>query len=182
MKLIGNTDVEDALLRLDNLTKEEALMASAEHLKSTHSIDEGVQGIRRRLEDVGNRTQCVHGRVEIVDEGVQEVRDAVRCVDHKVQNVDHNVQGIGNKVDQVNRQHLSTLLSLLLNLIKFSQRTTSEMAFETGYHLRIRPLTTIFCVPLITRGQLNGSLVVKISIFGNLVVPSFGYTENVRCS
>ncbi|KAI0263498.1 hypothetical protein BGY98DRAFT_1192421 [Russula aff. rugulosa BPL654] len=35
-KLVGNTDIEDSLERLDRLTQEEARMASAELLKVTH--------------------------------------------------------------------------------------------------------------------------------------------------
>jgi methyl-accepting chemotaxis protein len=117
MKLIGNTDVEDSLQRLDDLTNEEAWMASAELRRSAHNIGEGVQGAIRGMEGVNNKMQDVHGEVERVGEGVQEVCAAVQGVDHKVQNIDVNVQGVSNKVDQVNRQYLSTSLSLLFNLI-----------------------------------------------------------------
>ncbi|KAI0267942.1 hypothetical protein BGY98DRAFT_1068907, partial [Russula aff. rugulosa BPL654] len=44
-KLVGNTDIEDSLQRLDRLTQEEARMASAELLKVTHTVDNRVQGI-----------------------------------------------------------------------------------------------------------------------------------------
>jgi hypothetical protein len=66
--LIGNTDVEDALQRLNNLTEEEARIASAELLRTSRGLGEGV---------------------------------------HRV----------GVEVDRANRQHFSTLLSLLLYLI-----------------------------------------------------------------
>jgi hypothetical protein len=53
-KLIGRTDVEDALLQLDSLTKEESLMAVAKNLEITHhvkilaeEIDDKVQVIDR---------------------------------------------------------------------------------------------------------------------------------------
>jgi hypothetical protein len=39
MKLVGRTDIEDAMKKLDTLTQEEALMASAEALKVVRSVD-----------------------------------------------------------------------------------------------------------------------------------------------
>ena len=42
-RLIGRTDVEDALLRLDSLTKEESLMAVAKNLEITHRVKERTQ-------------------------------------------------------------------------------------------------------------------------------------------
>ena len=38
-KLLGKSDVEDALRRLDKLTQEEARMATAEVLKVTQRVD-----------------------------------------------------------------------------------------------------------------------------------------------
>ena len=131
MKLTGNTDLKDALHRLDSLTKEEALMASAELQRRIHSVDDGVRGIRRGVEDVDNNVQSVHSKVECVNKGVQDVHDTVqgvelrlRGIDNKVQDVDDKVQGVHNEVYQGNRQHL-TLLSSLINLI-----------FLTGNRLR----------------------------------------------
>ena len=39
-KLLGKSDIEDALKRLDTLTQEEARMAIAEVLKVTHIMDD----------------------------------------------------------------------------------------------------------------------------------------------
>ena len=41
-KLLGRNDIEDALKRLDTLTVEEARMAIAETLNTTHSMDEKI--------------------------------------------------------------------------------------------------------------------------------------------
>jgi hypothetical protein len=41
--------MEDALKRLDKLTQEEVRMATAEVLRTTHAIDEGVKGVREVL-------------------------------------------------------------------------------------------------------------------------------------
>jgi hypothetical protein len=79
-RLIGRTDLEDALRRLDKLTHEEARMATAEVLRMTHAIDETVTGVREqvlvvddRLVSVDNRMVNVDNRVATVDGKVTEV-------------------------------------------------------------------------------------------------------------
>jgi hypothetical protein len=47
-RLIGRTDVEDALLRLDSLTKDESLMAVAKNLEITHRVDQNVMVVKER--------------------------------------------------------------------------------------------------------------------------------------
>ena len=46
-RLIGRTDMEDALKKLDRLTQEEVGMAVAQNLKATHVVDERVRGVAR---------------------------------------------------------------------------------------------------------------------------------------
>ncbi|KAF8470952.1 hypothetical protein DFH94DRAFT_847480 [Russula ochroleuca] len=48
-KLIGRTDMEDALKRLDKLTQEEARMAVAQNLKATQIVDERVKGVANTM-------------------------------------------------------------------------------------------------------------------------------------
>ncbi|KAI0284745.1 hypothetical protein BC826DRAFT_144391 [Russula brevipes] len=76
-KLVGRTDMEDALDRLDKLTDEEARMATAEVLKATHAVDERVRG-------VDNRVAGVDERVAGIGDRVADVHDRVRAVDEKV--------------------------------------------------------------------------------------------------
>jgi len=45
-RLVGRTEVEDALLRLDSLTKDESLMMAARSLEITHHVDGNVQAIK----------------------------------------------------------------------------------------------------------------------------------------
>jgi hypothetical protein len=68
-KLVGNTEIEDSLQRLDKLTQEEARMASAELLKVTNGIDGNVQDI---------------GRVQYVDDRIQGVNDKLEQVDRSL--------------------------------------------------------------------------------------------------
>ena len=44
-KLLGRTDIEDALKKLENLSHDEALMATAQVLKATHNVDDKVQEV-----------------------------------------------------------------------------------------------------------------------------------------
>jgi hypothetical protein len=86
-RLIGRTDMEDVLKRLDKLTHEEARMAVAQNLKATHNVDQRVRGIANTVEAVGDR--------------VTSVDDRVACVDGKVTNVDDRVKVFGDKVAEV---------------------------------------------------------------------------------
>ena len=43
--LVGRKEVEDALLRLDSLTKEESLMAVTRNLEATHCVDRILRGV-----------------------------------------------------------------------------------------------------------------------------------------
>jgi len=49
-RLMGKTNVEDALLRLDLLTKEESLMVAARNLEVTHTIKVLVENIDDKLQ------------------------------------------------------------------------------------------------------------------------------------
>jgi hypothetical protein len=52
-KLVGRTDIEDAMKKLDKLTQEEALMASAEAIKLVRSVD-------NKMDTVVDSTQRVY--------------------------------------------------------------------------------------------------------------------------
>ncbi|KAH9981775.1 hypothetical protein BJV77DRAFT_354094 [Russula vinacea] len=51
-KLIGKTDLEDALKRLDKLTQDEARMATAEVLRATHAVDDRVASLGNQVAEV----------------------------------------------------------------------------------------------------------------------------------
>jgi hypothetical protein len=72
-RLIGRTDMEDALKRLDKLTQEEARMATAEVLRTAHAIDERVRGVNEQVLAVGDRVASVHDKVAEVINGAQVI-------------------------------------------------------------------------------------------------------------
>ena len=79
-KLIGKTEIEDALKRLDKLTNEEVRMVTAQVLKATHTVDDRVV----RIDD----------RVARVDEGVARIDGRVASIDDRVVHVDERVAGV----------------------------------------------------------------------------------------
>jgi uncharacterized protein YoxC len=112
--LIGNTDIEDSLQRLDRLTQEEAQMASAELLRVAHSTEDTVKGLEGKVQDVhgdvqdiGNKVQGVDDRVQGVGSDVKDISSEVRGVDRRVQDIGNDikddVRGVDVKLDQVNR-------------------------------------------------------------------------------
>jgi ABC-type uncharacterized transport system ATPase subunit len=74
-RLIGRTDVEDALLRLDSLTKEESLMALAKFLEVTHHVERGVEEIMALAEGTDNRVQVIERITHSVDQTVKVVEE-----------------------------------------------------------------------------------------------------------
>ena len=58
--------MEDALKRLDKLTQEEARMATAEVLRTTHAIDERVRAVDDRVVGVGDKVAEVINGSQII--------------------------------------------------------------------------------------------------------------------
>ena len=88
-RLIGRTDMEDAVKRLDKLTDEEARMAVAQNLKATHNVDQRVMGVANTVVAVGDRVAGVDDRVACVNGKVTSVDDRVKVLDDKVTEVIH---------------------------------------------------------------------------------------------
>ena len=83
-KLIGKTDIEDALKRLDKLTNEEIRMVTARVLEATHTVGDQVGRVEDKVFDVDSRVACIDDRVASVDDRVASVDDKVKAVDDKV--------------------------------------------------------------------------------------------------
>src|ERR1700678_3824077 len=100
-RLIGKTDLEDALKNLDKLTQEEARMMIAENLRATHAVDERVRGVTEQVLAVDDRVAGVDDRLANVDDRVANVNDKVTEVIHGVQQVERssslNLVDIGHR-------------------------------------------------------------------------------------
>ena len=107
--LIGKTEMEDALKRLDKLTQEEARMAAAQNLRATHAVDERVKGVADTVVAIDSRVAGVDDRVADVGDQVADVSDQVVDVSaqvvgvsDQVADVNDQVTGVGNQVAGVN--------------------------------------------------------------------------------
>ena len=69
-KLMGRTDAEDTLLRLDLLTKEESLMAVAKNLEVTHRVDRNVEEVKVLIEGTDERVQVIERVIHNLDQSV----------------------------------------------------------------------------------------------------------------
>ena len=58
-KLLGKTDIEDALKRLDKLTQEEVRMATTQVLKISQGIDDTVKYVDDKVKGVGDTVRLV---------------------------------------------------------------------------------------------------------------------------
>jgi hypothetical protein len=65
-KLIGRSDIKDALQRFDILTQEESRMAVVQGLKATHGVGSDVR-------DVGDGVKVAINKVEAVLDGAHPV-------------------------------------------------------------------------------------------------------------
>lgn len=88
--------MEDALMKLDKLTQEEARMAAAQNLKATHTVDERVKGVVDTVEAIDNKVADVDDRVAGVDDRVASIKE-------KVVTIDDRVKEIAGDVDEMRR-------------------------------------------------------------------------------
>ena len=107
-KLIGRTDIEDALKRLDRLTQEEARMAAAQVLKVANTVDDKVQGIANNMVSMDDRVAGVDDIMKDVHDRVKDVNDQVKAVDDKVAAIIDGAQHIFNQSSK-NVQYITCL-------------------------------------------------------------------------
>jgi len=79
-RLVGKTDVEDALARLDALTKEENLMAVARTLEVVHHVDDSVTTIKEIIHDVDGNVKAMKELTHHVDQSVSVIKEVISDV------------------------------------------------------------------------------------------------------
>jgi len=76
-KLLGRKGIEDALGRLDKLTREEFQTAIAQVLKVTHDVEEGVKNVGEKVDGVDVKVDGVNVKIDDIDAKVQGIDDKV---------------------------------------------------------------------------------------------------------
>jgi hypothetical protein len=82
---VGRTEVEDAVLRLDTLTKEESLTMVARNLEVMHLVNGNVEATKVLSEQTDDNvkatkalTEDVSGHVRAIDYNVKMTRDGMQ--------------------------------------------------------------------------------------------------------
>ena len=136
-KLAGRTDMEDSLKRLDKLTQEEARMATAQVLKVTHTIDEGVRGITDKVVTVDGKVTSIDEKMVLVNDRMASVDDRVDHVDTKVEAVDLRVVGVDERVAGVD-ERVRTVDDKVALIIEGVQIIFSQLAHAVIYSVSSR--------------------------------------------
>ena len=79
-RVIGRTDLEDGMKKLDKLTNEEVAMASAQLLKVAHNIDNNVTEVNEGVKRVDENVLVVKSEVQIVNDNIKAVDDKVQTM------------------------------------------------------------------------------------------------------
>jgi hypothetical protein len=165
-KLMGRSDVEDAVLRLDSLTKEESLMAVAQNLEATkknlevtHDVDGNVKDIKVLAEDIDDKVQAI----DRVDQNVKVVKERtqwflslfihVTCTDA--------ISYLRHRSPKQERMNINVRYSSMVPLLSIkadthSQGIRSKRNFNDGFLLPTVPSTIIMLARRSTMGQGRG--------------------------
>jgi hypothetical protein len=103
---VGKTDVEDALSRLDMLTKEESLMMVMRNLEVTHHVD----GL---VHDVDANVKATKVIAEDIDDNVKATKVHMNVTRVLIEDIDDNVKGVACSVDNGTQHFLSVFMHLL---------------------------------------------------------------------
>ena len=153
-RIAGRTDVEDALQRLDLLTKEESLMTAARNLEVTHRVDVNVMATQEATHRVEEVIHDVDGNVKETKELTRDVHDNVITIDDNVKVTRHGVPNsfqvfirftnlclsvVEKAIDEQQRSLHLVVLSSLHIAEAYSQGVSYGRSFENGSPLRIPP-------------------------------------------
>ena len=171
-RILGRTDVEDALKRLDVLTMEENLMTAARNLEVTHRVDVNVVATQEVIHDVDDNVKETKELTRGVRENVITIDDNVKVTRHGAQTLSTSSYISPNrgcdKQRLMNNNVRSNLVvsSPIVTTEAHSQGTSYGGSFENGSLLRIPPSIIILPVTSNTKERRCGSSRVTISKSG----------------
>ena len=79
-RVIGRTDLEDGMKKLDKLTNEEVVMASAQLLEVTHKIDNNVTEVNEGVRHANENVMVVKGGVQFANDNIKAIYDKVQTI------------------------------------------------------------------------------------------------------
>jgi len=117
---VGKTDVEDALLRLDTLTKEESLMMVLRNLEVTHhvdgvvhDVDGNVKATKVLTEDINDNVKATKVHIHDVDSNIKAIKVLVENIDDNVKGIEGGIEGVARSVDKGAQHFLSVFMYIL---------------------------------------------------------------------
>src|SRR6266851_2907143 len=103
-RLVGRTDIEDALQRLDTLTNEEGLMTTARNLEVTHHVDGNVATIKEVIQDVDGNVKMMKELASGVDGNVKAIKELTRDVNSNVMTIKEVIDDVDSNI-KVAKEH-----------------------------------------------------------------------------
>jgi hypothetical protein len=119
-RLVGRTDLEDALKRLEKLTYEEALMATTLALGGTHAVNEGLKGVAASVVGVADQVARVEDGVAIVNNMLINIDQSVMAVNEMVAEVVYGTYTILSRLQRMD------VLLMYLDARVINQSTASD--------------------------------------------------------
>jgi hypothetical protein len=178
-KLVGRKDIEDALVRLDKLTQDEARMATAQILKLTHVVDNKVTGVRNKLKEMEDK-------IDVVIKGVPDLLAIYRpiLIAHMLARWKGHKCGYPANVKQRCQHEMFVTINIATTPVFLTrlQGTDRENISENGLlHLIHQRITTSHAT--FTMGERpSGSLKAVYSQDGSQMALSCGYMVNIHSS
>jgi len=203
-RLVGRTDVEDALERLDTLTKEEISMTVARNLEVTDRIDGNAMAIKDIVLNVDGNVNATKELAQDVDSNVKLITEVIRDVEGNVEetralteNVGDDVkviQGVVSSIDhnvKATKNGMQYFLSVFMHVSTFFFSLPESVADEVKRLLLPHPVLSINadapsqgtnCKTSFEHGSL---LQIRLSIIIlhvklNTVAPEHGLPKAVR--
>ena len=104
-KLVGRTDIEDALNRLDQLTRDEVGMAAAQGLKATHEVDDKIDLVKDLVIDEKKKQKLTERRTPIPVKITAAGWDTCTPIKYQIRN-NFNPELLGNLPGRYRLQRL----------------------------------------------------------------------------
>jgi hypothetical protein len=117
-RLIGKTEVEDGLQRLDMLTKEENLMTTACMLEVTGEIRRDVDVIKDDARDIKDDTRDIKSDTHDIKDDTCDIKDDMRNIKEDARNIRDDTRTINDNLE-INKRGVPRLFNIYLLLLIF---------------------------------------------------------------
>ena len=193
-KLLGRKEVEDALSRLDMLTKEESLMVVVRNLEITQRVDGDVKATKVLAEDIGDNVNAAKVLTEDIKVLVGDNAKGIEGVAHRVDNGTKHYLSIFMHIltpfplcpiivtHELKRLSRPDTLLLIFEDDTRSQGTRCRRSSDRGYLHQIHPSITILHAKFNTAGRQPGLSKATRSKIGREMAHYYGSVEIVRPS